>query len=343
MINHNSWACKDCSVDTATLNISPNAPVNANGVQTSTATLPAADYLVITWTEAETDSMARTLGCGQYRFFGLTATNNNFVPLIIDAGKVPMPSSSELNANDVQCQAFYFVTKVNGKTVICLKTNLHPKLETSNGKIGEAAEKFVMWLIKNNSFKYVITSGTSGCIWSNLDLGDVVISNSARFDPNEAALINAGKPTTVFQSGIIDIAGAISGGKNQFELLTDNLSTYARCAISKMSAERKASSGMPKIYYQPNSGQPTIVITDVSFSDEKNNIVNKNYAAFGATFDNNDAFVAEACAAAQYNSWVSIRNVSDLPGAGSDSTYDKYQDCSAIIGALAVYAFIVGH
>ncbi|MBS1523819.1 MAG: hypothetical protein JST50_22635 [Bacteroidetes bacterium] len=343
MINRNTWACKTCTVDTTGLDIVPVAPVQTEKVQDTTAVLPPADYLVITWTEAETDALAKVLSRGQYKFYGLTPAENNFVPLRIDITKLPLPNHLELTAHDVQCHAFYFVTKVNGKSVICLKSNFHPKKEKSGNKYGGPLHDFIGWLVKNNNFKYIMTTGTSGCIWSSLDLGDVIVCNSARYDPNEQALKDAGKPTAVFTSGV-GLAGTLTGGKSQFDIMSGNLSVYAQCAITKMKPERKPANGAPRIYYKPSAaGEPNTVISDIAFTAERDNIDNKNYASMGATFDNNDAFVAEACKSAGYTNWVSIRNISDVPGAGSDSTYDKYQDCSSIIGGLAIYAFIAGH
>ena len=342
---NNSWACKACSIDTAGLDIVPVAPVETQQVQATTASLPPADYLVVTWTEAETDAMGKVLGGGKYQFFEMNKTGNNFVPLRVDTTVLPLPGPKELTAKQVQCHGFYFSTKVNGKSVICLKSNFHPKNEPLTGAIGDPMQNFFKWLIANNNFKYILTTGTSGGIWPNMDVGDVVVCNSARYDPNEQALIIAGKPKTIFTSNVTDLAGQLTGGKNQFDIMSANLNTYAQCAVKTMAAKRNAANGsVPHIFYAPlSSKKPNTVISDVSFDNERVNIDNNNYISLGATFDNNDAFVAEVCESVGYHNWVSIRNISDLPGAGSDSTYDQYQDCSSMIGGLAVYAFITGH
>jgi nucleoside phosphorylase len=339
-------ACKPCTVNITGLNILPAQPVQTNKVQATTLTLPPADYLVVTWTEAETSSMAKVLGGGQYFFSAMTESGNNFIPLCIDTTTLPLPVGvGELSASDVQCHAFYFTTKVGGKSIICLKSNFHPKKEFTAGKFGVPMQNFFKWLVANNNFKFILTTGTSGGIWPNMDVGDVAVCNTARYDPNEVQLINTGKPKTIFTSAVGNLPGTLTGGKNQFDILTANINAYASCAISTMAAQRKPANGsIPKIFYQPLSGTgPNTVISDINFDMEKTNVDNNNYKTMGAVFDNNDAFVAEACENAGYHNWVSIRNISDLPGVGSDATYDKYQDCSSIIGALAACAFIVGH
>jgi len=54
--------------------------------------------------------------------------------------------------------------------------------------------------------------------------------------------------------------------------------------------------------------------------------------------------VSAALKAVGFTEWISIRNVSDLPCApSSDDQYDRFQLCSSISGAYAVWAFLMGH
>jgi nucleoside phosphorylase len=260
---------------------------------------------------------------------------------------LPLPAGKELAPSDVQCDGFYFPATVGGKSVICLKSNFHPKYELVAGHYGQAMEKFFAWLIKNNHFKYIISCGTSGGIWQVLDVGDVVVCSGVRFDPNDSKLIKSGDPATPFVSGVSDMAGSLTDGQNQFDIMTASLATYAREIIDTIDNVRVLGKGKaPKIYYGPlGSTQPNYNISDLSETDEKIDIVNKQYDTLGATFDNNDAFVAQACSAAKFDNWVSIRNISDMqtdPASVGD-TYTRYQYCTTVIGVLAAYAFIVGH
>jgi nucleoside phosphorylase len=324
----------------------PTPPIETKQVQATTHQLPLADYLVVTWTEAETDAMARVLGAGQYFCHELNTNGNNFTPLLLDTATLPLPNAKELEPSEVQCHAFYFTTKVGGKTVICLKSNFHPKWETVKGQLGVPMQNFFEWLVTQNNFKFLISSGTSGGIWPNMDVGDVVVCNSARYDPNDKTMLVAGKTKAVFQSGVTDLIGTLTGGSNQYDLIAANLNVYAADTITKLDQVRQTAINgkIPHIFYQPlNATSPNTVISDISFDMEETNVKQNNYIAYGAAFDNNDAFVAEACKNAKYNTWLSVRNISDLPGDGSNSTYNKYQDCSSVIGALTVYAFIMGH
>ena len=90
----------------------------------------------------------------------------------------------------------------------------------------------------------------------------------------------------------------------------------------------------------------TTVITNSSFLDEYKDL--DLYREFGAALDENDVFVAQAFEEIKYRSWVSIRNISDLPYPREDQKkgndqYDSYGLWSSINGAFAVWGFIMGH
>jgi hypothetical protein len=84
------------------------------------------------------------------------------------------------------------------------------------------------------------------------------------------------------------------------------------------------------------------VVTNSHISEDECSKIG-TYRAMGATLDENDAYVAEACEAIGFQNWVSIRNVSDLPCSTNKNQYDTYGFCSSINGAYAVWAFVMGH
>jgi hypothetical protein len=228
---------------------------------------------------------------------------------------------------------------VNGKTLLCLKSEFHPKVQPSETTL--FFERLVGSSSKPN-FQCLITSGTSGGIWAALDLGDVVVTNSARF-----GLTMTVEQQALSFSGLSDILGTNPppGFSTWYDYVNAKILATDSCLNSGLSAAggRAASSGKPSIYYQARDGGVTDVVTNSRISDDECGRIS-TYRTLGATLDENDAYVASALKAVGFNNWVSIRNVSDLPCAvSSDDQYDRFGQCSSICGAYAIWAFIMGH
>ena len=130
------------------------------------------DYLLVTWTVAEAKCLADTLTPG---FPSRTAWyeyahnfTSDYLPLIRKGA--PARHSNRLGS--------WFPAAIGGKRVMCFKSELHlsqdgPKLPIAN-----------LWrqLIAEVRPKLVITTGTAGGIGAGVELGDVVIARSVRFD-----------------------------------------------------------------------------------------------------------------------------------------------------------------
>jgi len=312
--------CTDCPPTTVDLKLSVSAP---NTIPVSA--LPSADFVVVVWTEAEAGALATVFGNGAYSFE--TDSNNNFTPLLYPGMKAP---SGE------RYHAFFFQATVNGKTVVCLKSEFHPKVQTAattvffEKVIGPAAGRNVGCLI---------TSGTSGGIWSSLDVGDVVVTNTARY----GLTMPVEKQALLF-TGQTDILGSSPPAEyaNWFDYATGTILATDACVSENLQTEggRDPASGLSKIYYAPSGGSPTDVVTNSRITDDECGRI-ATYRTLGGTLDENDAYVAEACEAVAFSNWVSIRNVSDLPCSTNDNQYDEYGFCSSINGAYAVWAFII--
>lgn len=136
------------------------------------AALPQFDYLVVTWTVAEAKCLADTLTPGHpsktdwYRYTHNFATD--FLPQIRRGA--PARHSMRLGS--------WFPAEIAGKRVMCFKSELH--LSQDGQKMPVAA----LWrqLIAEVRPKLVITTGTAGGIGSGVELGDVVVAQSVRFD-----------------------------------------------------------------------------------------------------------------------------------------------------------------
>ena len=316
----------ECSNCKAVTNLNLELVVSKPSTET-VATLPPADFLMVTWTDAETEAMATVFGAGEYHFDG--AENNNFTPLLL-AG-LTLPSDEKVHAH-------FFQTRVNGKTVICLKSEFHPKVQTA------ATTTFFQKIVgtgETPQFKYVITSGTAGGIWSSLDVGDVVVTNQARY----GLTMTTAKQALLF-TGLDDIAGTPSpSGADWYDYVNQSILATDTCVNAGLLASggRKSTSSKPAIYYQATGANLTDVVTNSRVDDDEYGRI-AFYRTIGGTLDENDAYVAEALKAVGFTSWVSIRNVSDLPApTNNDSQYETFGLCSSLNGAYAVWAFVMGH
>ncbi len=316
--------CKNCSaLTTVDLKLNVSAPSTQ-----VVSELPQAEFLMITWTAAETGAMATVFGAGKYRFNG--EDDSNLTPLVLPG--LPLPA-------DQRSHAHFFQTKVNGKSVVCLKSEFHPKLQTA--KTTTFFEK-IIGSGANPKFKYAITSGTSGGIWKSLDVGEVVVTNKARYGltmPKE-------KQTQVF-SGVADPVGSQppAGNATWYDYVNKEILAPDACVNTGLATPggRNAASGKSAIYYKSSGGNVTDVVTNSRLSDDEFGRISF-YRTIGATLDENDAYVAEAFEAVEFTNWVSIRNVSDLPSPNNnDAQYDTFGFCSSLNGAYAVWAFVMGH
>lgn len=316
--------CSTCQVTTAVdLKLAVSA-VNKAVV----SAVPKSDFIIITWTAAETQAMALVFGKGLYKFDG--QDDNNFTPLLF--GDLAPPAGESYHAH-------FFRATVNGKSVICLKSEFHPKVQPSETTL--FFERLVGTGSTHNA-GIVITSGTAGGIWASLDLGDVVVTNGARF-----GLTMPQEQQALLLKGLANVVGADAptGYANWYDYVNAEILKKDTCLNSGLisTGGRKAASGPPSIYYKPSATDLTYVVTNSRISDDECGRI-AMYRTLGATLDENDAYVASALKAVSFTNWVSIRNVSDLPcAASSDDQYDRFGYCSSICGAYAIWAFIMSH
>jgi hypothetical protein len=138
-----------------------------------TAPLPQFDYLVVTWTMEEAKCLADTLTPGipaKTAWYPYTHRfESEYVPLIRPAA----PS-----VRDSHRLGSYFPTRIAGKRVLCFKSELHFSQDGPKMPIAKLWKQ----LIAEVQPKLVITTGTAGGIGAGIELGDVVVAPSVRFD-----------------------------------------------------------------------------------------------------------------------------------------------------------------
>lgn len=154
-------------------------PTTPDPTTDTAAALPHADVLVITWTADEQDALADVLtpGFGRKRW---TRYNRNFhshyAPLIRHGA--PSLAARRLGSR--------MLTQIGAKSVLCFKSELHLNqdgITDANGP-GFASlpvhDLFVQ-LIDEVAPEVVLTVGTSGGVFREHDLGDVVVTRAAKF------------------------------------------------------------------------------------------------------------------------------------------------------------------
>lgn len=321
--------CTSCSPDTTGLQVTLGTDYGA-----SATSLPAADFFVITWVDHETEALAKVLGGGKYYFNSLTG--NNFTKLKI-AG-LPTPEGMD-------CQGYFMEIKINGKSVICFSSNFHPKFNPTEA--AETATFFKGITKKGSSTNYgcIITSGTAGGVWSNMDVGDVAVAVKARFGLLVEPASLSSLP--VFNSAISPAgSNTAPGGANWFDYANQHYIAPGTCVTTGLhSTGGRQAAGKPQIYYQETGANKLCAITDTEMSNghssEGTDIT--KYRTMGSVLEENDAFLAQAWSQIGFTNWVSIRNISDLPNTTNKEQYQQFGYCSSLNGAYAIWAFIMGH
>lgn len=139
--------------------------------------LPEADFLVVTWTAAELLALADVLTPGVaprtrwYRY---------------DRGYEAMLASIRPGAPARAARRLgsYYLTRVGGRRVLCFKSELHLNqdgVRTGPGRATLPVAELTRDLLEQVRPRCVLTVGTSGAVYAEHGLGDVVVTRGARF------------------------------------------------------------------------------------------------------------------------------------------------------------------
>jgi len=142
------------------------------------AALPKADVVVVTWTVDEQQALADVLtpGFGRDQWYRYNRNFALFEPKIRNGA--PAKAAHRLGS--------YFVTKINGKTVLCFKSELHLNQDgiRSTVKPGTSTlpvKDMFNQIIDEANPSVILTVGTAGGVFEAQDLGDVVVTRAAKF------------------------------------------------------------------------------------------------------------------------------------------------------------------
>ena len=142
------------------------------------AAFPKADVIVVTWTRDEWEALADVLtpGVSVAKWYPYRRNYDAYLPKI-RAG-APARSLNRLGA--------YYMTKVGDKTVLCLKCELHLNQDSIRSKDAPGTatlpvKDFFDQMIDEAQPDVVLTTGTAGAVYTDQDLGDVVVTRAGRF------------------------------------------------------------------------------------------------------------------------------------------------------------------
>ena len=291
--------------------------------------LPHADYLIVTWTTEEARCLADTLTPGypsKTAWYHYTHNfESKFVPQITNPDAPAIKDSHRLGS--------YFKTTIKGKNVLCFKSELH--LSQDGPKL--PVQQLWKQIIHEVKPKLVITTGTGGGIGGAIELGDVVVAPSVRFDC-----------TTKFKSAPFHSSSYACSSLHFSSFPTAE--TLFTANVSHLPPAKRG----PKIFSQPAPGvdNTNIVTTDFfAFDDTDDTFA---LQGLGAAVEMGDAVLGLVVKelAAQAPKWVAVRNASDpqidsggltLKDAGGKARqiYERYGYWTTIPSAITCWSIVL--
>jgi hypothetical protein len=151
--------------------------------------LPRADVLVVTWTVAEVEALADVLtpGFSRQNWYRYQKNFASYLPEIRQGTP----------ARNVRRLGSYFLTRIAGRDVLCVKSELHLNqdgVRTGDGTASLPVKRFFHQMIDEVQPSLVITVGTAGATFPPHkkvtvggmecpphELGDVIITRGAKF------------------------------------------------------------------------------------------------------------------------------------------------------------------
>ncbi|HWX30535.1 MAG TPA: hypothetical protein VNZ53_24225 [Steroidobacteraceae bacterium] len=140
--------------------------------------LPRADVLVVTWTVDEGHALSRVLTPGK-------DSRNDYVPYTHNYAAIAKKMRVGSPARNAKRLGAYWTTTIGSKKAVILKSESHLSQDTKQVPKGNQTlpnEDFWKQIIEEVQPKLVITTGTSGGIGKQFEVGDVVVSPNVRFD-----------------------------------------------------------------------------------------------------------------------------------------------------------------
>jgi nucleoside phosphorylase len=304
------------------------APAPIHPVRSPNDPLPEFDYLVVTWTTEEAKCLADTLTPGFPSKTAWYDYTHNF-----ESEYVPIIRRGAPSVQDSHRLGSYFPTAIAGKRVLCFKSELHMSQDGPKLPIAK------LWaqLIAEVKPKLVITTGTAGGIGPAVELGDVVVAPSVRFDCT-TKFKNAPFHNSVYPCSKLK-TGSFAEAQQLFKANVAHLPTAGR---------------PPKIFTKSVDGakDTDIVTTDFFAFDDTSNTF--GIEGLGLAVEMGDAVLGMVVQqlGAKAPKWAAVRNASDpqIDSAGltkkeaatkAAGIYERFGYWTTIPSAITCWALIV--
>jgi nucleoside phosphorylase len=307
-------------------------PVRITPSPASSAPLPKADALVVTWTSGEARTMGQLFADQPLASWHEYKHNvADFIPKVTGS-KAPFNDAGRENARYYQSLGLYCLVDVGGISVLVLKSGLHPAYD------GPDVPMVDLWqqMITEVQPKLVITTGTGGGIGADVQLGDVVIAANVLFDATaqfkDESWAHASYACSALQETTMKA------------LITEDL--------LQPNGQRLMTPRLPVMIY-PSTPGANVVTTDTFAFDDSTDYY--KLQGLGKCCDMGDAVLGLALSnwtPPEALSWVSIRNASDpqindpsgniqKASKTAESIYETYQEITTAGSVVATWATII--
>jgi nucleoside phosphorylase len=291
----------------------------------SGAPLPRADVLLVTWTVDEGHALSRVLTPGK-------DSRNDYRPYTHNYASISRKMRAGCPARQAKRLGAYWTSMIGSKKVLVFKSDSHMSQD------GPQLPNEDVWrqIISEVQPALVITTGTSGGIGKQFEVGDVVVSPIVRFDC-----------IAKFKRQPFRQAHYSSAVPNKRYLAT------AR-ALFKANAAQLPSDNtrLPRIVAVPTSALTSSVVTTDFFGfDTSNN--HYHLQGLGDVSEMGDAVLGLVCSkmSTHVPRWLAVRNVSDpqIKSAGmtlkqqaalAAQIYKGFGRWSSVCSAIVCWALI---
>jgi len=308
--------------------LAPKTAASAGG--TAGGPLPEADVLVVTWTVDEGHALSRVLTPGK-------DSSNDYLSYTHNFDTISKKMRAGCPAIEAKRLGAYWSTKIGGKNVVVVKSDSHMSQD------GPQLPNIDVWsqMISEVKPKLVITTGTSGGIGKQFEVGDVVVSPIVRFDciSKFKNMKVDGKPiATAHYSSVAPITKYFAKAKGLFKANAAQLP--------------KDNTRPPNIVtVEPDALSSSVVTTDFFGFDTSDN--HYKLWSLGDVSEMGDAVLGLVASqmGPKAPPWVAVRNVSD-PEIKAEGTlqeqakvaaqiYKGFGRWSSVCSAIVCWSLIV--
>jgi nucleoside phosphorylase len=285
------------------------------------------DAVVVTWTAAEASALASLFTPGHpiTSWYEYRHNVSAYIPLVTGS-QAPFNSTSAEMARYRHSLGLYLPCKIGDARVLLFKSGLH--LDYDGPQI--PVFKLMGEIAAAVAPKLFITTGTGGGIGADVELGDVVIAGTVRFDCKTQF---ASEP---WARASFDASSLPPGA---LEALTP--------ALTSVNAARIPGARPHPQFFSAAAG--TVVTTDFFAFDDSTD--HYGLQGLGQACDMGDAMVARAMQAFPDLAWFSIRNASDpqIPNPTDNiqaaaqqaaAIYGRYGGLTTAASAIATWAIV---